>query len=186
MRARKLAPVEMEAALASCSGEKGCKEATDAVLKRYEGRMATAAETLKNVPVGAAPTPARPEYGGLQPYDPEGKSLPASLKDTGFFKWLFTLLAEQMALEAMHHHVHIKLDPLPPSMISAPHVAGQLAKLRSVQTPRELACWGGHLHKLLVTPYMPNSKTLDRMMESVMQLKDPGDPEFVACPEAKK
>ena len=137
---------------------------------------------MKSAPVGPAPAAARPDYAALQPYDEDSKFVERRFANTGFFRWIFNMLAETLAVEAIEHYTHIKLDPLPPSMVNKLHVAQQLARFPDAKTPRELACWGGALHKEFTAPFAPEfSERIYGMMQSVMQLKDPTDPGFVRC-----
>jgi len=127
-----------------------------------------------------------PSYAALQPYDADGQSLERRFANTGFFRWFFNMLAENLAVEAIHHYTHIKLDPLPPSMVNMLHVAEQLAKFPDAKTPREQGCVGAALYKELVVPFAPNiGEKIQVMTESVLQLKDPTDPTFVRCIEKK-
>jgi hypothetical protein len=170
--------------MGSCTTDEACDAARKGVHQRHEGRVASAADRLQAAPAGDPPVTKPPSYAGLKPYDADGQSLDRRFANTGFFRWIFNMMAENLAVEALHHHTHINLDPLPPSMVNKLHVAEQLAKFPDAKTPRELACWGGALHKELIVPFAPKiSERIYGMMQSVMQLKDPTDPDFVTCPK---
>jgi len=174
---------ELKASIGSCSTDEACEAATKAVLKNFEARVSSAGDRMEAAPVGNAPVTKRPSYAGLQPYDADGQSLNRRFANTGFFRWIFNMMAENLAVEAIHHYAHVKLDPLPPSMVNKLHVAEQLAKFPDAKTPCELAGWGAALHKELVVPFAPNiGERIHVMTQSVMQLKDPPDPDFT-CPK---
>jgi hypothetical protein len=183
----KLFEAEMNATIGSCRGAEACDAAIKAVQKRYEGRIGTAADRLKAAPAGDPPVMKPPSYAGLQPYDEDGQFVKRRFPKTDFWPWIFNMLAENFAVEAIEHFTHIKLDPLPPSMVNKLHVAKQLAGFADAKTPREVACRGAVLHKELTVPFAPNiGERINLMTQSVMQLKDPTDPGFKDCRKETK
>ncbi|MDQ6683629.1 MAG: hypothetical protein M3Z16_00745 [Pseudomonadota bacterium] len=168
----------LKAAAAACD-----RELAD-VSKRYQARVSDSATLMKMATAGAnAPPPVLATYEALQPYDAKGAPLGTRTPGVGFLKWGLGMAGENAAAEQLLHHTGIRIDPLPPTPVSTFHVAVQLAKLNKVETNAGLACWGLDMYKIVATPMAEDSNLLQRMFESVLQLRSEEDPEFKPCPK---